>query len=165
MRPFALALLTVAVATALPAQARPTFVGTWKLVSAVQPDSTGAPRPMLGDQPLGRISYTADGHMAAQLYDSHRARLGKAPGAADPALVRAAFLGLTTYFGRYTLDTIAHTVTHKVEGAFNPDWIGGTLVRSYRFLAGDRLELTVVSNIEGVKPQRPGVLVWERVGK
>ena len=165
MRPFSLALLTVAVATSLTAQARPTVVGTWKLVSAVQPDSTGKLRPMIGEQPLGRISYTADGHMAAQLYDSHRPKLGNDRAAADPALLRSAYLGLTTYFGRYTLDTVAHTVSHKVEGASQPDWIGSTLVRSYRFLSGDRIELTVVTNYDGSKPPRPGVLVWERVGK
>ncbi|MBI3792454.1 MAG: lipocalin-like domain-containing protein [Gemmatimonadetes bacterium] len=165
MRRLALLLLAAFAAPALAAQSRPTFVGTWSLVSATGTDSTGKPTHILGEQPLGRISYTADGHMAAQLYDSHRAKLGPTPASADAALVRAAFLGLTTYFGRYTVDTVAHTVSHRVEGAYNPDWIGGTLVRSYRFLPGDRLELTVVTDYLGRKPARPGVLVWQRVGK
>ena len=164
MRRLTLALL-IALATTLPAQARPTFVGTWSLVTATGMDSTGKPRPMIGENPLGSISYTADGHMAAQLYDSHRPKLGATPATADPALARVAFLGLTTYFGRYTLDTVAHTVSHHVDGAMNPEWIGHTLVRSYRFLPGDRLELTVVTNYDGRKPARPGVLVWQRVGK
>ncbi len=164
MRFLAIALVPL-VTSLMSAQTRPTFVGTWELVTAVGADSIGKPVPMIGEQPLGRISYTADGHMAAQLYNSHRAKLGASPTAADPALVRAAFVGLTTYFGRYTLDTTAHTVAHRVEGASNPDWIGGTLVRSYRFLPGDRLELTVVTNFDGSKPARPGVLVWHRVGR
>ena len=74
-------------------------------------------------------------------------------------------LGLTTYFGRYSLDTVAHTVTHAVEGANNPDWIGGKLVRSYRFMGPDRVELTVLTRSDGTRVTNPTVLVWERVGR
>jgi len=123
------AMLTAAV---LPAQSSPTLVGTWRLVSVVRPDSTGRLVPTWDEHPDGRIMYTADGHMAAQLYDTRRAKLGADANAADPIAVRRAFAGLTTYFGRYTVDTVAHTVSHRVEGAAMPDWIGGTLVRAYR---------------------------------
>ena len=165
MRAIALALLVTVATHVLPAQSRPTVVGTWRLVSSIRTDSVGKQTPTLGEHPLGRIMYTADGHMAAQLYDASRAKLGADLTKADPAAVRAAFLRMGTYFGRYTIDTVAHTVTHDVEGAYNPDWIGGKLVRSYRFTGANRIELTVLTNYEGKKPANPTVLVWERVGK
>ena len=60
--------------------------------------------------------------------------------------MRAAVAGLTTYFGRYTVGTVSHTVTHVVEGAMSPDWIGGKLVRTYRFIPLGRIELRVVTD-------------------
>jgi len=165
MRALSLALLVVVATHVLPAQTRPTVVGTWRLVSSIRTDSAGKQTPTLGEHPLGRIMYTADGYMAAQLYDASRAKLGADMTKADPAAVRAAFLGMATYFGRYTLDTIAHTVTHDVEGAYSPDWIGGKLVRGYRFMGANRIELTVLKNFEGKTPANRTVLVWERVGK
>ena len=55
------------------------------------------------------------------------------------------------------------TVTHHVEGSNNPDWIGGKLVRSYRFVGKDRIALTVLTNFDGTKVANGAVLVWERV--
>jgi hypothetical protein len=165
VRAITLALLFSAATHVLPAQSRPTVVGTWRLVSSIRTDSSGRQTPTYGEHPLGRIMYTADGHMAAQLYDASRAKLGADLTKADPAAVRAAFQGMATYFGRYTLDTVAHTVTHDVEGAYSPDWIGGRLVRSYRFVGANRIELTVLTTFDGKKAVNPTVLVWERLGK
>ena len=104
--------------------------------------------------------------MAAQLYDRRRPSLGNNIATADTAAVRAALAGLVTYFGRYTIDAANHLVRHHVEGASRPEWVGGTLVRSYRFLTPDRLELTVVTDYQGNRPAgTPGVLVWERIGR
>ena len=153
-------------AASLPAQSAPSVVGTWRLVSYGRTDSTGHFVPAWDEHPAGRITYTADGHMAAQLYDTRRPSLGNNIATADTAAVRAALAGLVTYFGRYTIDAANHLVRHHVEGASRPEWVGGTLVRSYRFLTPDRLELTVVTDYKGNRPTgSPGVLVWERIGR
>ena len=165
MRAITLALLVTVATHALPAQGKPTIVGTWRRVSAVSTDSGGKQVQTIGDHPLGRISYSVDGFMAAQLYRTDRPKLGADPAKADPAAVRAAFMGLFTYYGRYTIDAAAHTVTHHVEGSGNPDWVGGTLVRSFRFLSDNRVQLTTVTSYDGKKVASPTVLVWERVGK
>ena len=61
------------------------------------------------------------------------------------------------------VDTAARTVTHTVQGAMAPDWIGRKLVRGYRFLDRNRIELRVITGRDG-KPTRWGqVLVWERI--
>jgi hypothetical protein len=64
--------------------------------------------------------------------------------------------------GRYRVDASRGTVTHVIEGAMSPDWIGTELVRGYRFRGPNRVELRVVTTAEG---QAAGdtVLVWERV--
>jgi hypothetical protein len=142
-------------------ESAPTLVGTWRLVSVSVQDRTGARRPYWDDRPIGLIIYTADGHMAAQLYDSRRPGLGVPWESASPEAARTAFVGLSTYFGTYTVDPQAQTVTHSVEGAMAPDWIGSKLVRAYRFLNPDRIELAVVPDAHVVASGL--VLVWERV--
>ena len=143
------------------AQPTPTLVGVWRLVSMTSPDATGTSRPYWGDQPTGLIIYTADGHIAAQVYDPRRPRLGVPWESAEPEAARTAFVGLSTYFGTYAVDSNARTVTHTVEGAMAPDWIGSRLVRAYRFLDPDRIELSVVADAQVVTNGL--VLVWQRV--
>lgn len=148
--------------TALRAQAS-AFVGAWKLVSYVTTDSSGAKRSPWAPKSPGLIAYFADGTMAAQLYDGRRAPLGQPVASASPETVRAALAGMASYFGTFTVDTSAKRVTHHVEGAYQPDWIGHDLVRSYRFVGANRLELTVVSNADGKAVTNGAVLTWERV--
>jgi hypothetical protein len=158
-------VLCIAVApAAAQAQAATAFVGDWRLVSIAQPDSAGVPHPYWGPNPLGMIRYSANGVMAAQLYDDRRTSLGVANWQdVGPAAARKALVGLASYYGTYTVDTVAHTVSHLVEGAMAPEWIGRTLVRGYRLLPGNRIELRVITGPDG-KPTATGqVLVWERV--
>jgi hypothetical protein len=143
------------------AQTPPNLVGTWRLVSVNIADTTGRQRPYWDEHPTGLIIYTADGHVAAQVYDSRRARLGVPWESSTAEAARTAFVGMSTYFGTYTVDAAARTVTHMVEGAMAPDWIGTRLVRSYRFLDPDRVELSVVPDGQVVASGL--VLVWQRI--
>ena len=90
-----------------------------------------------------------------------RPRLGVAWEQASPEAARRAFTGLSTYYGTYAVDAQAMTVTHTVEGAMAADWVGTRLVRRYRFLTPDRIELSVVADAQVVTSGL--VLVWERV--
>lgn len=101
--------------------------------------------------------------MAAQLYDSRRPLLTVRWELADAASARTAFVGLITYFGTYTVDSVAHTVTHRLTGAMAPDWIGTSLVRGYRFLSADRVELRVLTDATGRRVSNGTILIWERV--
>jgi hypothetical protein len=161
---FIILALTLAVFGApASAQSSVNLVGTWQLRSMVRPDSSGGSQPYWDERPLGQIIYTADGHMAAQLYDSRRPRLGVWWERAEPGAAHTAFVGLVTYFGTYTVDAIANTVTHHLRGAMAPDWIGTKLVRGYRFLSPDRIELRVITDATGQRVSNGTVLVWERV--
>jgi hypothetical protein len=121
-------------------------------------------RSTWGPNPLGQIIYLPDGTMAAHGFDERRPSLQAATHAAGvEAAGAAAFAGLFAYYGRYSIDTVTRHVTHHVEGAWNTDWIGHDVVRSYRFLDRDHLELRVVSNADGKLVADPAVLVWERI--
>lgn len=145
------------------AQSSPSLVGTWRLVSYIRSDSAGAVQPYWDDRPSGLIVYTADGHVAAQLYDSRRPRVGHPWEHATPEAARTAFVGLVTYFGTYALDPATGTVTHSVEGAMAPDWIGSKLVRAYRFIGPNQVELRVTGDARGQRVANGAVLVWERI--
>ncbi|MGI9076931.1 MAG: lipocalin-like domain-containing protein [Gemmatimonadaceae bacterium] len=67
------------------------------------------------------------------------------------------------YYGTHSVDTVGRLVTHHVEGAWNSDWNGQNVVRSYRFLDRDHIELRVVRNPDGRTLANGAVLVWERV--
>ena len=162
MRPsLALTLVLLLGAGALEAQpaadVQRQLVGNWRLVSFENFDEKGAARPsaFMG----GRIMYDAAGQMAAQLTHSSRKPLNTPPTEAERA---AAYSGYLSYFGRYSVDASAKTVTHHVEGSTNPNWVSTptNLVRSYAFSAdGTRLMLSV-KNAAG---RVTGTLTWERI--
>jgi hypothetical protein len=134
-------------------QSTASFIGTWHLVSYLAIDSSGRTYPYWDGHPLGQLVYTADGHMSAQVYDARRSLLGVDPESASAESVRPLYVGSAAYFGTYSVDTVTHRVTHIVQGAWLPDWVGRGLERSYRFVSDDQLELSV-----------PGfALLWQRV--
>jgi hypothetical protein len=73
--------------------------------------------------------------------------------------IRAAYMGYIAYFGTYEVAPDGRSVTHHVEGALNPEWVGGDQVRGLRF-EGERLVLSaeVTKNDEVVTHQ----LTWEK---
>ena len=55
------------------AQASDSVVGSWRLVSWVQEDVEGkAVQTVFGDNPVGVITYTSDGHMSVFVADPKR---------------------------------------------------------------------------------------------
>src|SRR5262249_60561603 len=59
--------------------------------------------------------------------------------------LRAAYMGYIAYYGTYEVASDGRTVTHHVEGALNPAWVGGDQVRRLRF-DGERLVLSTGEN-------------------
>ncbi|CAI0933823.1 Uncharacterised protein [Serratia entomophila] len=139
------------------------FIGSWSLVSSVFKGEDGKINYPLGEQVVGRISYEANGTMAAQLYGATRPRF-----AADDLAqgtereIHAAFINMICYFGRYQVDESDQRVVHQVEGSSFPNWIGSRQVRFYSFI-GDRLMLRTVPLQIGNGVQI-GELVWQRIG-
>jgi len=145
------ALLLIPAERALAQGVKSQFIGTWRLVS-IQGDTAGARNR--GSQPTGYIYYDATGHMGVQIQPDRKrpSWTPSRPPTADAAL--DAVRGYTAYFGTWSIDEKAGTVTHHREGALNFEVVD--YVRRYSFDGKDRLTLAPVD--------RPGLsLLWERV--
>ena len=136
--------------SALDADIAKRFIGTWRLISTT---ADGKMDPNRGPNPTGLIHYDAKGYMTVQIMPD-RVRPKYASAQPTPDEAKAALSGYTAYFGTYTIDENARTVTHHRTGNINPGGLGD-FVRRYEFASGDRLILRPVENMNA--------LTWERV--
>jgi hypothetical protein len=132
------------------------LVGSWRLLSYETLDPAGR-RGQPYAAAVGRLTYDDRGNMTGQVMRPDRARV--AIGIGNAQTVRAAYIGYIAYFGSYEVAPDGASVVHRVEGALNPDWVGGEQVRKLRF-DGERLVLSadVSKNGEIVTHS----LTWER---
>jgi hypothetical protein len=71
-----------------------------------------------------------------------------------PEEAKEAITGYLAYFGTYTVDESARTITHHRKANINPGQVGDDVVRAYVFGSGDRVILTPT----GATNQ----IIWER---
>jgi len=134
------ALLAASVAGAQrePAGDTPRFVGTWRLVSNTQ---------------TGIMIYDSLGNMAAQAMPN-RVRRKYAVPEPTPEEAKDAITGYLAYFGTYSVDEQARTITHHRKANINPGGVNDDVVRTYVFESNDRLVLTPAGSTN--------TIVWER---
>jgi len=122
--------------------AAPRLVGTWQLMSRTvrRADGTTIVDPVLGEKPVGRLFYDASGGMSLQMMRAGRKDAISTPATARDKANPRVVLGYDSYFGRYTVDEKAGTVTHHVEGSLFPEDVGDDWVRPFT-LNGDQLTL------------------------
>jgi hypothetical protein len=122
--------------------------GAWRYLGS---NTDGKPTPGRGTNPKGIIYYDPSGSMVVQVApDKERAKAGAAP---TPDEAQAALAGYIAYFGTYTVDEKAATVTHHRHASVQPGDVAD-LVRGYEF-SGDRLILR--------PPGTTYEVVWERI--
>ena len=122
--------------------------GAWRYLGS---NTDGKPTPGRGANPKGIIYYDPSGSMVVQVApDKERSKAGAAP---TPDEAQAALSGYIAYFGTYTVDEKAATVTHHRQASVQPGDVAD-LVRGYEF-AGDRLILR--------PPGTTYEVVWERI--
>jgi hypothetical protein len=137
------------------------LIGSWRLVSYDRQSETGETTPVFGPAPRGRLMYDAAGRMSVHLADPRRAAFASNDFLrGTPEEVRQAFEGYFGYFGRYSVDVAAGTVTHHVEGASFPNY-AGTDQKRFFTLAGDRLNLRTPPLLRG-GARYTYLVVWER---
>ena len=143
------------------AEADNPFVGAWTLASWESRSADGEVTLPYDGRPAGQITYTADGRMSAQLMQVGR-EFPEAEEATGAEMSAAILGGFFSYYGDYSVDAEAGVVTHHVEGALLPSWVGSDRPRSFTFDGPDRLILSTEPD-----PARGGgaigTLVWERV--
>lgn len=136
--------------------------GTWRLVSYEARTASGEIRYPLGQHVVGQLFYDVNGNMSAHVMRVDRPMFASDDsGLGTDAEVRAAFEGHTSYFGTYTIDPSARTVTHHVRGASYPNWMGHDQIRRYR-IDGSHLVLStppILFRQESLEY----ILTWERM--
>ncbi|MGH9202235.1 MAG: lipocalin-like domain-containing protein [Vicinamibacterales bacterium] len=143
----------VAVATQL--------LGAWRLVNWTQRLADGSERPAQTD--TGYLIYTSGNRMCAMLMDSRRPKWAPgAPATVADAVARSA--GYISYCGSVQINAKEGFILHHVDVERNPNNIGTTRKRWFRFPGPDvlRLSIDAAELQSGVKES---VLVWQRVVK
>jgi len=112
------------------------LLGTWRLESWSLVYEDGRPPEFpLGEDAVGYLMYTSDGHVSAALARARRTPLDSG----DPASKARAFDDFFGYAGRFEVREDA--VVHKIEFGANPALAGVNSLRHVE-LDGDRLILT-----------------------
>jgi hypothetical protein len=136
---------------------RERFLGAWHLVSSEWDDANGAVISPLGEHPAGQLIYDSSGAVSAQLMRRHQPCFQDDDWRKATDEEKAAtWTGYFAYFGAFTVDEDAGTVTHHVEGSSFPNLVGTQQVRHYSFQK-DRLSL------EARTPWGRVILDWERM--
>ncbi|MGA8075991.1 MAG: lipocalin-like domain-containing protein, partial [Xanthobacteraceae bacterium] len=108
------------------------LIGSWRYLGSTL---DGRPQDERGTHPKGIIIYDAYGNMACHVApDRNVSRAGAEPTGEE---AKAALADHIAYFGTYSIDERAGTVTHHRAGSVQPG-DKGDVVRGYEF-AGDRL--------------------------
>ena len=119
------------------------LVGAWGLVSWRVTSADGETTYPFGETPEGQIIYSATGQMSAQLMYP-RAEIGDLSGLDQTQAIRRVARTFFAYYGTYSVDAAARTVTHHVQGSLRPSWVGTDQLRGFELLDDDRMALTVV---------------------
>jgi hypothetical protein len=143
------------------------FLGAWRLV-AIEGNPPG--RANVYDRPTGLILYAPSGQMCVNIV-LKADRKPFAPYTSGLLIATteekaAAFDTYAAYFGTFTLDAKARTVTHHLENNLVPGRQGTDNVRWFEFQSPDRLLLIPVEDGKGGVLARKDAtykLLWERL--
>jgi hypothetical protein len=140
------------------------LVGTWKLVSVSNVTDKGVvSSEAYGPNPIGFLTYNADGRMMGILTNAGRKPLSKGWKVAPAEEKAEAFSTALAYAGTFTVS--GDRVTHHVEAATDPNRVNKDLVRVVVRLEGDRVTLRTVEPVawdDGVRYAYQE-LVWDRL--
>ncbi|HSS27921.1 MAG TPA: lipocalin-like domain-containing protein [Usitatibacter sp.] len=141
-----------------------TLPGTWRLVSRTDVAANGERRidPALGEDPVAILFYDRSGNFAAQFMKRDRTAAVDVVAAGPAKNNSRAKDGYDAYFGSYTIDDAAGTVTQELAGALSKENVGHVLTRGM-IVEGDALTIALeTTSVEGEPVTR--TLRWKRVG-
>ena len=140
-----------------------TLPGTWRLLSRIDVTASGQRKaePSLGDDPVALLIYDRSGHFAAQFMRRDRsAAIADAPSSGSNN--SRARDGYDAYFGTYSVDDRAGTVTQQLQGALSRENVGAVLTRAMQ-VSGNELVIQLQTTApDGTEVTR--TLTWRRVG-
>ncbi len=121
------------------------FHGAWELTSIVRYSGDGEELSR-NESSTGFIMYDPAGTMGVVIQGADRAPY--AGDEATPEEILAAYRSYTSYFGGFSVDPEAGTVTHHLRASMNPNAAGADYVRKYEF-ADDALTLQPPAGADG----------------
>lgn len=114
------------------------LVGTWRMVSWQSEDvATGKRVDVFGPDPIGYLSYGADGRMIVLVVSRDRPNPAGAP--STDAEKTALFDSMLSFAGRYRRES--GKVVHELDASWNQAWTGSRQERFFAF-DGDLLEFS-----------------------
>ena len=137
--------------------------GSWLLQSRIDITATGErrPEPLLGEDPVALLIYDRAGFFAAQFMKRDRSSVVSDAPAGGKNNTRAQG-GYDAYFGTYTVDDAANTVTQRLLASLSQENVGSVLTREMH-VRGDELVIRLqTSTADGTAVTR--TLTWRRVG-
>jgi len=134
-------------------------LGRWTLVNWRQEYDDGRIQYPFGEDAVGVIHYSASGHMYCAISRARRANfVSGGQWTASEAERASAYDGYLTYTGTFSIKP--GMVSHHVELAIYPNWVGSVQNRAFAFCDGE-LHLTARLE-EGTAEARTALLHWRR---
>ena len=115
------------------------IVGTWILESVYDLTADGVKHNPWGDGVKGQAIYTSDGHFSWMIMSANRPKADTSP--------RIPVGQAIAYWGTYTINEEAKTITDKIERCTFPQWDGGGGTVNIAFPTDDEYQFTVIKPI------------------
>jgi hypothetical protein len=142
------------------AQTTQELVGTWILVSIQLEKEDGKRTDMYGPSPQGQQIFDTNGRFSLIITRSDVPKFASNNReAGTPEENKAAVQGSIAFFGTYTVDESAKTLTQHVESCSFPNFIGTDRNLSFS-ISGDELNSTTISKAS--TGTGSAYLVWKR---
>lgn len=125
------------------------FTGTWKLVSVanIYPDHSRI--YPYGEHPQGILILTINGNYSLAIFRAIRQKVVSGDkNNCTPEENAALVQGSNAHYGKYSVDTVKHTILFNVEYASFPNWDNTIQERSYTY-TGNELTYIVTHTTQG----------------
>jgi hypothetical protein len=133
-------------------QPPPWIVGTWVLAAADKLRPDGVRVADYGPDPHGLCIFTSDGYYSLQIYRTNRLKFSSGEKfSGTPEEYKDVSLGMSTGFGRYSVDPVKHTITFHRDRNSVPNLDDTTGANPYE-LKGDELSWKVTPRKDGSIP-------------
>lgn len=136
------------------------LVGIYRLVMCEVRWSDGEVAQPYGTDPDGLLVYTSSGYFTGHVMRRDTPKLSTGARHAPHDETHEAFLGYIGYYGTYSVDLGAGTVTHRVLGSWHPNWVGQDQVRFFE-MDGRSLVINTPAKASAGRSYRTH-LVWKR---
>jgi ubiquinone biosynthesis protein COQ4 len=146
----------------IPHRSPPSIVGSWTL-RRLSMRRAGSTEDVLvwGEEPLGQLTYTADGRMSAVLCKASQLTSRSSAGACTEAEQADLYRNSYSYAGRYSVTPGG--IVHHVEVAADPSWIGTDQLRLAK-VTDRELTITTAPIASVVDPSLVAFeAIWERL--